>query len=135
MINIQWSLCCYNVSTTSGGLGNLKGVFEGLYNSTIPYRCPNFYVALGTRVSVGDDDLQIVFSHREADGGRIIFSTDPAANHISVQGKYQGTAFKILSIAINGLVLPEFGAYRYQVFINGSNVHVSSFDFLSKRPG
>ena len=133
MIKVQWSLCCYNVSTGANGLGNLKGVFEGFRSIVAPYRCPSFFVVVGTRISVGEDNIRIIISTREPEGGRVVFSSDPTRHHMSVEG--HGETFKIIPFAIHGLTLPEFGPYRYHISVNGSDVHASSFEFIQKRLG
>lgn len=116
MLTVKWMLLCDFASVSVGNKVNLLGVFDELQAQTLPLDIPQMFVVLNLVVEGSTNGFLKI---RVAKDKLTLFESAPS--HIRAVGR--GTKPAGMTISVRDLSLPDFGAYRVQVYFDDKVIH------------
>jgi len=117
---IDWVFLCDYAFVDTSGKASIIGIFENITTLSLPVNHPQLYVALGMKLSPGDNfELSAKLS---SPSGREITKINP--QRVAIPANALGVGKGVVSFGFYGIHISETGEHHIEIFIDGNSIHV-----------
>ena len=120
MPTIDWAFLCDYAFVDAAGKASIIGTFENIFAGTLPIKHPQLYVALGMKLTPGDNfELSSKIS---SPTGREVSKVNTMK--VVIPANAPGAGKGVVTLGYYSVEFTETGEYHVEIFIDGNSVHL-----------